>query len=103
MKHLVWRKLGIIVLLLVLPFVLFFGSSGSTTVNGRVVSEYSVNYLGILLAVIGLVMSAKVAFRRSVSERLDAETTPGWVRGAAAVLAVLAVAQIAVQAGFIAT
>lgn len=101
MDHLIWRKLGVVALLLALPFVVHVGASGRTVVNGEVVSEYNVNYLGILLAVVGLAMAVGIVLRRSLSQRLDAPPTPAWVRAVAALLAVLGVAQAAIQADFL--
>lgn len=69
----VWPVVAIV--LAVLPFWVFGGSSSSTTVNGEVVSEQSVNLLGVVLAVAAIVIGVKrvrgeggnVAVRRTLS------------------------------------
>lgn len=103
METMIWKRLGLIALMLALPLVVFVGETGRTVVNGEVVGEYQVNYAGVLLAVIGFVLAVGAAVRRTVSVREDAPPTPGWARGAAAVLALAGAVQIAVQAGFIAS
>ena len=58
-----WRRLRrplIALILGVLPFWVFLGSVQQTSVNGKLVQDSSFNTLGILLAVIGLVMAAKM-------------------------------------------
>lgn len=102
METMIWKRLGLIALMLALPLVVFVGETGRTVVNGEVVGEYQVNYAGVLLAVIGFVLAVGAAVRRTVSVREDAPPTPGWARGVAAVLALAGAVQIAVQAGFVA-
>lgn len=102
METMIWKRLGLIALMLALPLVVFVGETGRTVVNGEVVGEYQVNYAGVLLAVIGFVLAVGAAVRRTVSVREDAPPTPGWARGVAAVLALAGAVQIVVQAGFIA-
>jgi len=103
METMIWKRLGLIALMLALPLVVFVGETGRTVVNGEVVGEYQVNYAGVLLAVIGFVLAVGAAVRRTVSVREDAPPTPGWARGVAAVLALAGAVQIAVQAGFVAS
>jgi hypothetical protein len=103
METMIWKRLGLIALMLALPLVVFVGETGRTVVNGEVVGEYQVNYAGVLLAVIGFVLAVGAAVRRTVSVREDAPPTPGWARGVAAVLALAGAVQIVVQAGFIAS
>lgn len=102
METVIWKRLGLIALLLALPLVVFVGETGRTVVNGEVVGEYRVNYAGTLLAVIAFVLALGAALRRTVSVREDAPPTPGWARGLAAALALAAAAQVLIQAGFIA-
>ncbi len=103
MEAMIWKRLGLIALLLALPIVVFVGESGRTVVNGEVVGEYRVNYAGVLLAVIAFVLAVSATLRRTVSVREDAPPTPAWARGFAAMLALAAAVQIAVQAGFVAS
>lgn len=103
METMIWKRFGLIALMLALPLVVFVGETGRTVVNGEVLGEYQVNYAGVLLAVIGFIMAVGAAVRRTVSVREDAPPTPGWARGVAAVLALAGAVQIAVQAGFVAS
>ncbi|WP_167006868.1 hypothetical protein [Mumia sp. ZJ430] len=53
----VWPLVAIA--LAVLPFWVFGGSSSTTTVNGEVVSEQSLNLLGLLLAALAIGIGVK--------------------------------------------
>lgn len=59
--------IGIVVALL--PFVLFFGTSSSTTVNGVVVESSRLNYAAIILGPIAAIIGLRVAmFARTALE-----------------------------------
>jgi hypothetical protein len=58
-----WHRLRqplIAMLLGILPLWLFVGMSQTTTVNGQVVQDSSLNVLGVILAIAGLVVVFKV-------------------------------------------
>lgn len=97
MTRTLWLRLGAILLLLLLPFVMFMGESSRVVDNGRVIVDRSINYLGILLAAVGLFMAATTIFRRSLEDRLDGEPTPRPARLFAALLALLCAGQVAIQ------
>ncbi|MBR0683736.1 hypothetical protein GXW74_24885 [Roseomonas eburnea] len=97
----IWKRLVAVAVLLLLPFVVFVGESSRAVVNGRVVSQYQVNYLGVVLALVGLGLALAMVIRRSLSQRLDAPATPAWARALAAVLALLCLGQAAMQAGLV--
>lgn len=44
----------------ILPFWVFAGTSGRTVINGRVVSDWSFNILGLVMVAIGIVMAFRV-------------------------------------------
>lgn len=106
MELMIWKRFGLIALLLAPPVTVFVGETHRTAANGEAFGEFQVNDAGILLAVAGFVLAASATVRRTVSVREDAPTTPRWARGIAAVLAlagaVQIAVQIAVQAGFVA-
>ena len=101
MARQIWIRLGVILLLAFLPFILFFGESGSVTENGRIIQDRRINYLGVILAGIGLVLALLLIIRRSLSERLDALATPLRARVMAGFLALLCAGQMAVSADLV--
>lgn len=80
-----------------LPFWLFLGTSQTTTVNGKLVQDSSFNVLGLILAIAGLVMAVKMLKQ----DGAYGEAPRWWPRTVLAVLAgLLCVFQIGQTAGF---
>jgi hypothetical protein len=55
----VWAPLGVVALGL-LPFVVFVGTTSSTTVNGEVVRQEELNVAGLVMAIAGLFLAFRV-------------------------------------------
>ena len=54
------RRPLVAILLGILPFWLFIGMSQTTTIDGEVVQDSSLNVLGVILAIAGLIMASKM-------------------------------------------
>lgn len=98
MTRYIWIRLGVILLLGLLPFFLFIGETASVVENGRVLVDRRWNYLGVVLAATGLILAVLLIVRRSLSDRLDAAPTPFRARLVAGVLGVLCLMQLALSA-----
>lgn len=91
------RRPVVALILGLLPFWLFLGTSQQTTVNGRVVQDTSFNILGLILAIAGLVMAVKMLFK----DGAYGEPQRWWLRSVLAVLAAaLCIFQIGQTSGF---
>jgi hypothetical protein len=55
----IWAPLGVVALGL-LPFVVFVGTTSSTTVNGEVVRHEELNVAGLVMAIAGLILAFRV-------------------------------------------
>lgn len=91
-----WRRLRaplIAILLGVLPFWLFVGMSQTTTVNGKVVQDSSLNVLGVIMAIAGLV----VVFKMLRDDGSFGQPARWWPRTILAILAGLLCAFQVVQ------
>lgn len=95
MTRQIWIRLSVILLLALLPFFLFMGETNTIREHGRVVGEQRLNHLGFILAAVGLGLALTLVFRRSLSERLDAEPSPRRARIMAALLALFCLGQMA--------
>lgn len=87
------RRPLVAVLLGVLPFWLFVGMSQTTTVNGKVVQDSSLNVLGVIMAIAGLV----IVFKMLRDDGGFGQPTRWWPRTALAILAGLLCAFQVVQ------
>ncbi len=91
-----WHRLRqplIAMLLGILPLWLFVGMSQTTTVNGQVVQDSSLNLLGVILAIAGLVM----VFKMLRDDRSYGRQPRWWPRTILAILAGLVCALQVVQ------
>ncbi|WP_395678705.1 hypothetical protein [Inquilinus sp.] len=83
-----WHRLRaplIAILLGLLPFWLFVGMSQTTKINGEVVQDSSLNVLGIVLAVIGIV----IAFKMLRDDGSFGQPPRWWARTVLAIVAIL--------------
>jgi hypothetical protein len=81
------------------PFVVYFGASGTQTVNGQITSYYNYNYAGIVLGVVAIGLAIRAVSRLPE----EAPSQPRALHLAvAAGIAVLAVYQIARGASLLA-